>query len=115
MNAFVKILGLLALSSAAHASAPSILLEACNLFDDRAKRLECLRAANSHSSGEQMPTRQVPAQVSTPNSLAGFDAASSPSRSRAPSRSSGGATCYTGPRGGTYTITASGRKNYSGC
>ena len=23
--------------------------------------------------------------------------------------------CYTGPRGGTYTITASGRKNYSGC
>lgn len=24
-------------------------------------------------------------------------------------------TCYTGPRGGTYTITPSGRKNYSGC
>lgn len=24
-------------------------------------------------------------------------------------------TCYTGPRGGTYTLTASGRKNYSGC
>jgi endonuclease YncB( thermonuclease family) len=24
-------------------------------------------------------------------------------------------TCFTGPRGGTYTITASGRKNYSGC
>lgn len=23
--------------------------------------------------------------------------------------------CYTGPRGGTYTITPSGRKNYSGC
>jgi len=23
--------------------------------------------------------------------------------------------CFTGPRGGTYTITASGRKNYSGC
>lgn len=27
----------------------------------------------------------------------------------------GGPTCYTGPRGGTYTITASGNKNYSGC
>ncbi|CAG9171470.1 YHYH domain-containing protein [Cupriavidus respiraculi] len=27
----------------------------------------------------------------------------------------GGPTCYTGPRGGTYTITASGRKNYGGC
>ncbi|NUZ06733.1 YHYH domain-containing protein [Piscinibacter koreensis] len=24
-------------------------------------------------------------------------------------------TCHVGPRGGTYTITASGRKNYSGC
>lgn len=24
-------------------------------------------------------------------------------------------SCYTGPRGGTYTITSSGRKNYSGC
>nr|WP_237706457.1 YHYH domain-containing protein [Methylibium petroleiphilum] len=29
--------------------------------------------------------------------------------------SAGGPTCYVGPRGGTYTITASGRKNYSGC
>jgi endonuclease YncB( thermonuclease family) len=25
------------------------------------------------------------------------------------------AICYTGPRGGTYTLTASGSKNYSGC
>lgn len=24
-------------------------------------------------------------------------------------------TCYVGPRGGTYTITSSGRKNYGGC
>lgn len=24
-------------------------------------------------------------------------------------------TCHVGPRGGTYTITASGRKNYNGC
>lgn len=23
--------------------------------------------------------------------------------------------CFVGPRGGTYTITKSGRKNYSGC
>ncbi|WP_370732349.1 excalibur calcium-binding domain-containing protein [Ruegeria denitrificans] len=23
--------------------------------------------------------------------------------------------CYTGPRGGTYTITATGNKNYGGC
>jgi endonuclease YncB( thermonuclease family) len=26
-----------------------------------------------------------------------------------------GRTCFVGPRGGTYTITASGRKNYAGC
>lgn len=24
-------------------------------------------------------------------------------------------TCFVGPRGGTYTITSSGRKNYGGC
>jgi len=24
-------------------------------------------------------------------------------------------TCHVGPRGGTYTITSSGRKNYNGC
>ena len=24
-------------------------------------------------------------------------------------------TCYVGPRGGTYTLTASGNKNYNGC
>lgn len=23
--------------------------------------------------------------------------------------------CYTGPRGGTYTLTSNGNKNYSGC
>ena len=29
--------------------------------------------------------------------------------------SSGTDICYTGPRGGTYTLTASGSKNYGGC
>lgn len=28
---------------------------------------------------------------------------------------SAGRTCHVGPRGGTYTLTASGRKNYRGC
>ncbi len=37
-----------------------------------------------------------------------------PARHYTPRRYTGG-TCYTGPRGGTYTITASGRKNYGGC
>jgi hypothetical protein len=36
--------------------------------------------------------------------------------SGAPSQSQvGGRTCFVGPRGGTYTITKSGRKNYKGC
>jgi hypothetical protein len=34
-------------------------------------------------------------------------------RAYSPRRASSG--CYRGPRGGTYTITASGRKNYGGC
>ncbi|WP_318036390.1 YHYH domain-containing protein [Cupriavidus pinatubonensis] len=32
-----------------------------------------------------------------------------------PRGSGAGPVCYTGPRGGMYTITASGRKNYGGC
>jgi hypothetical protein len=27
----------------------------------------------------------------------------------------GGKSCFTGPRGGTYTLTKSGAKNYAGC
>jgi hypothetical protein len=36
-------------------------------------------------------------------------------RSTTPREQPGTPTCYTGPRGGTYTITPSGRKNYRGC
>lgn len=45
------------------------------------------------------------------------DGAESASTSKGiPTRSaSSRPTCHTGPRGGTYTITPSGRKNYSGC
>ena len=38
-----------------------------------------------------------------------------PVRAAAAPRPSSGRTCYTGPRGGTYTITASGNRNYGGC
>ena len=34
---------------------------------------------------------------------------------RVPSRPRATQRCYVGPRGGTYTLTASGRKNYGGC
>jgi hypothetical protein len=30
-------------------------------------------------------------------------------------RRSTSSRCYTGPRGGRYTLTASGSKNYGGC
>ena len=40
-------------------------------------------------------------------------AAAQPASSATPSPAT--PTCYTGPRGGTYTITKSGKKNYSGC
>lgn len=33
----------------------------------------------------------------------------------APVRDAGQPMCHVGPRGGTYTITRSGRKNYGGC
>lgn len=45
-------------------------------------------------------------------------AAKPPQKPVEPSNATGnptGPTCYTGPRGGTYTITPSGRKNYKGC
>jgi hypothetical protein len=60
----------------------------------------CHRGASSSSSNKDAATvrNAVPVQ---------------PSQAR--SESAGGPTCYTGPRGGTYTITPSGRKNYSGC
>ncbi|MGO4307448.1 YHYH domain-containing protein [Cupriavidus sp. RAF12] len=57
-------------------------------------------------------------RVSAPSSSQGL-VATSPSTAvnsfAAQPRAGGGRTCYTGPRGGTYTITASGRKNYGGC
>lgn len=44
------------------------------------------------------------------------DSASGASTSKTvPPGNGGSPTCFTGPRGGTYTITKSGRKNYGGC
>ncbi|WP_366914935.1 YHYH domain-containing protein [Polaromonas sp.] len=43
----------------------------------------------------------------------GTSAAAAP-RQVAPAQSDG-QSCYVGPRGGTYTITKSGKKNYAGC
>jgi len=95
----------------AWAQTPPILLEACNAMEPASKRLECLRAANgvggSSSAAANRAATTSPQPLYTPSTPR---AASTPRNSYA-----GGQTCHVGPRGGTYTITASGRKNYSGC
>jgi hypothetical protein len=104
-------LALCGVSWVAMAQTPSILLEACNAMEPASKRLECLRAASGQrdqaaaSYGSPSPAHGTSAQR---QSFASTTTAAAP-------RATGGQTCFTGPRGGTYTITASGRKNYSGC
>lgn len=100
-------------TASAWAQVPDILLEACSLFDSSAKRVECLRAANRQGATDAPAARSV-----LPQTLMAAPSQSAPIRQNAapsPSYGSGGNTCYVGPRGGTYTITKSGRKNYGGC
>ncbi len=99
-------------AGAVAAQVPAVLLEACNALEPAAKRLECLRAANQNASlglpvAVPQSAYRLPAQSASSNNFAPAPSAnySSPS----------GRTCYTGPRGGTYTITKSGKKNYGGC
>lgn len=58
-------------------------------------------------------TTRPPTSASTATKPQGL-APASPS-AVAPTRQALPPGCYVGPRGGTYTITKSGRKNYSGC
>jgi len=97
----------------AWAQTPPILLEACNAMEPASKRLECLRAANGISGGSTGASRStaMPQSLYTPSTPSAPRAAAAPGGSYI----AGGKTCYVGPRGGTYTITASGRKNYGGC
>lgn len=65
-----------------------------------------------HRAPSVAPTRAAPATPAAPT------APLMPSNTKAKAaepRSSNEPTCYVGPRGGTYTITRSGKKNYSGC
>ena len=92
----------------AFAQIPPILLEACSQMEPASKRSECLRAANQQSVGGTVAPVRAGGYASSSQSLV-----SSESGGARPTSS--GATCYVGPRGGTYTITKSGRKNYGGC
>lgn len=102
------------LAEFATAQVPAVLLEACNSLEPAAKRLECLRAANQKApsgpgSSAPQSAHRPPAQSPTANT---YNFAPAPNGNYS---SPSGKTCYTGPRGGTYTITKSGKKNYGGC
>lgn len=100
-------------TASAGAQVPDILLEACSLFDSQSKRMECLRAANRQGSAANAPAARA-----SPQSLMAAPTYAAPTQRHmapSPSLGSSGSTCYVGPRGGTYTITKSGRKNYGGC
>lgn len=96
------------------AQVPAVLLEACNALEPAAKRLECLRAANQKAQLGAVEAGPQPVYRPSPQSppANSYNFAPTPNTSySAPS----GKTCFVGPRGGTYTITKSGKKNYGGC
>lgn len=105
------------LSTMVLAQTPHILLEACNAMEPASKRLECLRAANGVSGGSAGASRSptAPQSIYSPATAAPRSAMPSTAATSGSSYPVSGRTCYVGPRGGTYTITASGRKNYNGC
>lgn len=117
-------LGLFAL--AAHAQAPAILLEACNAMESQAKRLECLREAGAGPSKRQpggptgtmavpSPSRSGTQTTNTTTRVSVATTSKEKPATAAPRTRSLPAGCHVGPRGGTYTITKSGKKNYGGC
>lgn len=101
MNRWITNLSLALTSFTSYAQISPILLEACNAMEPASKRMECLKAANR--SGSSAPSGSVAQSTYTSPTTA---------KSFAGQRDT---TCHVGPRGGTYTITASGRKNYAGC
>ncbi|WP_157269013.1 YHYH domain-containing protein [Azohydromonas aeria] len=67
---------------------------------------------HNRKTGDYHCHRAQPEPVRSPSSQAAADALQDERRAAA---APGAPTCHVGPRGGTYTITASGRKNYAGC
>ncbi|WP_156374462.1 hypothetical protein [Pseudorhodoferax sp. Leaf274] len=96
---------LVLIGTSASAQVPTILLEACNQLEPASKRLDCLKAAAGAASKPRK---------SQPLAAIGSGQSAMPSSARAAPTSSS-QTCFVGPRGGTYTITRSGKKNYGGC
>lgn len=64
---------------------------------------------NTLKSSVRQHRQYKASQVAATKKVQNTTRAKSSTRVRSSSR------CYTGPRGGTYTITANGNRNYSGC
>ncbi len=93
-------------------SAALPLVAACISAPDGATSVATDRGVHHHSSAR--PARASPAATKAQLKPA-IPAASASAPQQRAKRAPAGATCYVGPRGGTYTITKSGRKNYGGC
>lgn len=109
MKTWITSLSLALAGLTVQAEVAPILLEACNAMEPASKRLECLRAANRTSSGSSggAYSGSVPQPA--------YAVPTSPVGRAKPLTGTSSSTCFTGPRGGTNTIIASGGKNYSGC
>ena len=80
----------------------------CHRAQGSAAQQQVPSGLQSHPGGGQ-PQRNRPHNAAMPASAPGLSAVPQPPRSNLPPG------CFVGPRGGTYTITKSGRKNYGGC
>lgn len=94
------------------ASVACVLLSACSAVLSHGGGLNAEGCHTNRKTGEyhchRAPSIAPPAQA---------DSSESNKDSKKPAGTSVPAvpTCHVGPRGGTYTITKSGRKNYGGC
>ncbi|WP_375136317.1 YHYH domain-containing protein [Azohydromonas australica] len=96
----LAVAGLAAVSSHAHARAHGGGLDAEGCHHDRKTGdYHCHRA-------QAAPSPPPTSQASGTQTVRGTEPMPA---------SPGSAACHVGPRGGTYTITSSGRKNYAGC
>lgn len=104
MKAGTLFLALL-VSSQAHAHGGGLNAEGCH-NNRKTGDYHCHRAPST----ERVPqdNSRVPSPPSAPDTRTSGASAQRLFNSGVP-------TCHVGPRGGTYTITPSGRKNYSGC
>lgn len=95
----------------------------CGQLPTFTQRVECIRSLDTKPSPSS-PTSLGSSPASSESVRPAPVARTTPDRMERPianqskvqiSPARGDGTCHTGPRGGAYTITDSGRKNYSGC